>query len=238
MLTGIVFDWTGTLVTPSSTVEPAFASVAELLAQRLGAGGSADAHRRAFTAAMDRASQGNETPHIERLWADALDWLGVPASRDDVVAVARRFAEVVARGERVYDDARALLPALRYHGFRVGIVANTPFEGRDLHERLRRAGLGGYVDAVLSSADLGFGKPDRRAFEAVMRAMGVEPWEALYVGVEEEFVRGARGALMRAVRLVRNDRARERAGLLEVERLSALAPFLFGSEEEGADTLL
>ena len=238
MLSSIVFEWTGVLVSPSTSVESGFRSVAELLSQRLGAHIREEECRRAFTAAMDRSTEQGDPPRIEQVWADALDWLGVGGTVDDVAAVARRFAKTVAAGERVYDDARALLPALRYHGLQVGVLTNSPFGGRELRERLREAGLAGYVDVVLSSADLGVAKPDRRAFEAALRAMDVAPWEALYVGVEENFVRGARAALLRAVRVVRNDRARERAGFLEIERLGALAPLLFGGEGEVADTLL
>jgi putative hydrolase of the HAD superfamily len=76
-----------------------------------------------------------------------------------------------------------------------------------LGEWLDRAGIGGLVDGVVSSAVVGVAKPAPAVFEAGLELAGCSAGEALLVGDSvENDVAGARAAGIRAV-LVRREGA-------------------------------
>ncbi len=87
------------------------------------------------------------------------------------------------------------LEELRGRGFRLGVVSNA--DGR-VDALLGDVGLRGWFDVVLDSAVVGIEKPDPEIFRRAAAALGVDPWEAAYVGdVYEIDVVGARAAGMR-----------------------------------------
>jgi putative hydrolase of the HAD superfamily len=70
----------------------------------------------------------------------------------------------------------------------------------DIRAALRRVGLDGWFEFVLSSADLGVAKPDPAFFAIVLRACGCAPEQAVMVGdTFEKDVTGAKAVGMRAV---------------------------------------
>jgi putative hydrolase of the HAD superfamily len=100
-----------------------------------------------------------------------------------------------------YDDAAPALRELRERGFRLVVASNWDCS---LPEVLARAGLGRFVDAVVSSATAGAVKPDPLLFRAALDAAGCGPDEAVHVGDSpENDVAGARAAGLRAVLLDR-----------------------------------
>jgi putative hydrolase of the HAD superfamily len=80
---------------------------------------------------------------------------------------------------QVDSSAVAALQALRASGFRIGVLAN---DDGGLDAALRYGGLDGLVDVSLSTADIGFEKPDARAFEAILKALDVRKQESIYIG--------------------------------------------------------
>jgi putative hydrolase of the HAD superfamily len=66
-----------------------------------------------------------------------------------------------------------------------------------LPETLGRAGLDGFFAAVVSSADAGAPKPDRRPFLLALERLGVEPGRALHCGDEPADEEGAAAAGLR-----------------------------------------
>jgi putative hydrolase of the HAD superfamily len=67
--------------------------------------------------------------------------------------------------------------------YKLGIITNT-VTSREEHVRiaLRRVRLEQYFDIILTSVDVGFKKPDERIFLAALKAMNVQPEEAIMVG--------------------------------------------------------
>lgn len=90
--------------------------------------------------------------------------------------------------------ARSLVRALRASGRRVVILTN--FSGDDTsfqHHKIDRLGIRDEVDAVVVSGDVGFHKPDPRAFQAALAAVGGQPGAAAMVG--DNLVADIEGAL-------------------------------------------
>ncbi len=79
----------------------------------------------------------------------------------------------------IYDDVSESLRALKEHGLQLGVVSNWD---SGLESLLRDLRLLPYFDVVVSSADVGYRKPDPVIFQLALEQLGVEASEALHVG--------------------------------------------------------
>lgn len=227
---GVLFDWGGTLVRDDTIrlVEPCDA-VAAYARETFALDVDAPALERAMHAVMPEYVPGETIipPHISALLGSAFTWLGLAVDAQQVEVCSQRFYDADAAGQRLYDDARALLASLRLRGYAVGVVTNTIFPGHLLRTNLSRLGIAGYIDSLVTSVDVGFGKPHPAPYQRALAELKLTPHEAIFVGDREETdVAGARAAGMRAVLLERTSRAHDRSGFLVIERLSALNDIL------------
>jgi putative hydrolase of the HAD superfamily len=121
-----------------------------------------------------------------------------------------------------FGDVAGTLGAMRARGWGVVVVSNWD---QSLGSVLVRVGLGALLDGVVTSAEVGAGKPDPRIFKAALELAGVSADEALHVGDSlEEDVAGAHAAGIEVVWLNR-DRADPRppaAGVVEIAGLDEL----------------
>ena len=174
----------------------------------------------------DRAHLELATPQawwdvVEALLFRACRTLGIEESK------ARRYARetheryIDVAGFRLFDDVVPVLTNLQRAGWRHIILSNHVPELRDLVEGLE---LNALVDDVLSSAIMGYEKPNPRAFELGRAAAG-DPDELWMIGDNPEAdVRGAEAVGIPAV-LVRtqSDLAQR-----QVSNLFELESFLLG----------
>ena len=230
---GVLFDWGGTIVRDDAVRFTApSAAVASYAQKRLELALQPADIERAIQAVLPdyRPGETETAPHLSCVLGQAFTWLGVEAGASDVDSCSRLFFEEATAGLEVYDDARALLASLRYRGFSIGVVTNAIFPAALFAPRVSQLGLAGYLDTFVSSADLGRAKPNPEPFRKALTDLRLEPEEALFVGdtVETDIV-GAQAAGMRAVLLERSGQARDRAGSLVIERLTALNEFLGAS---------
>lgn len=124
---------------------------------------------------------------------------GAPA---EASALARRYREQYEAAWQPVPGAIALATALKRAGIAFVIVTNNVTSEQVL--KLDRCGLRPYVDALITSEDVGVTKPGARIFEAALAAAGVTSAEAVMLGDSWlTDVAGAQAAGMRAVWLNR-----------------------------------
>jgi putative hydrolase of the HAD superfamily len=130
-----------------------------------------------------------EADEFERRWrdgyrasqtgplADAYRALGLP---DEHVAehVAARHA-FARRSLRLREGARDVLARLRERGVRIGLITVCSEEVPAAWPETELAGL---FDAETFSSDCGLMKPEPEIYLRTLRALGVEPADALFVG--------------------------------------------------------
>jgi len=156
---------------------------------------------------------------VERLIADALAGAGV--RRGDCRALARevrtRFVDP-SIGWRLFDDAVPALTTMAEFGWTNAIVSNHVPE---LPELVAGVGLDAHVDAIFTSALVGFDKPNPAFFERVAEAYG-KPREVWMVGDNPAAdVAGAEAVGFHAI-LVRtrpNGVRHHAAGLMDAARI-------------------
>jgi HAD superfamily hydrolase (TIGR01509 family) len=102
----------------------------------------------------------------------------------------------------LYDDVGEVLRVLHASGLKMGLITNSH---RCLSSFQRHFELEGLFDVTLSSLDHGYMKPHPSIFEAALKAVQVEPAEAVMVGDSiSHDVEGARRLGMRAVLVSRS----------------------------------
>ncbi|MCY3623332.1 MAG: HAD-IA family hydrolase [Gammaproteobacteria bacterium] len=111
----------------------------------------------------------------------ALSSLGVASPEPALVdAMARRYTGLREEAVTPFRGALAALERLRGSGVRLALLTNGSTETQ--WGKIRRFGLTGFFDHIQVEGDLGFGKPDARAFRYALAALDVESDEAWMVG--------------------------------------------------------
>lgn len=80
--------------------------------------------------------------------------------------------------EKLYHESREVLKTL-YGRYKLGIIAN---QSAGTEERLVSLGIREYFDVIISSAEEGVSKPDKRIFELAFQRAGCTAAEACMVG--------------------------------------------------------
>jgi putative hydrolase of the HAD superfamily len=126
---------------------------------------------------------------------------GAPVDDPQAAAAGQRFRELYQGLRRPVSGARELLAAVRAHA-RVAIVSN------NLHaeqwDKLRHLGCADLIDALVTSEETGYVKPDPRIFAAALAAGDATPAQAVMLGDAWEIdIVGAQAAGIRPVWLNR-----------------------------------
>lgn len=215
----ILFDWTGTIA------EPAPGHFVERVADVLGAVSGVAIDPQDASRALRRHLMSMPPGGFDQSFQAILDDLG--AGHVDAGLAAQAFVEAEFRGQRVYDDARAILASLRFRGFRTAIVSNLFIPGDLVRPALGNLGLANYFDVVVTSADTGLPKPDPSVFREALAALRLDSNEALVAGDSPETdIAGANAAGIPVVLVDRHGRYPGFNGAPVVESLAGLHSFL------------
>jgi HAD superfamily hydrolase (TIGR01662 family) len=94
----------------------------------------------------------------------------------------------------------ATLEHLRESGYRMGLVSNLSLRADLMRADLDRMGLRRYLDATVSSSEVGVRKPNLRIFQEALGRLEAEPGVTVFVGDRlYDDVSGAQAAGMRAI---------------------------------------
>jgi putative hydrolase of the HAD superfamily len=215
----VLFDALGTLV----HLEPPWPLLAGALESRHGIEISEDEAREAMRAEIayyiEHHVEGSDPASLADLRARCAGVL-----REALPDVARRLSEdelteVLLDSLRFvpFPDAATALGTLRAAGIRTAVVSNWDCSLRSV---LAELGLGGLLDAVVTSAQTGSRKPDPAIFEVALAAIQCPPERAIYVGDSPAVdIAGGRAAGVRSILI---DRAVPASDTGDVERVFTL----------------
>lgn len=97
-----------------------------------------------------------------------------------------------------FPHAIETLIKLKSAGFRLAIISN--IDNEIIEPVLRRLGIFDIFELIVTSEELGYGKPNRKIFETTLRRLNVLPNDTIYVGDSLiNDVQGAREAGMEAI---------------------------------------
>jgi len=119
-----------------------------------------------------------------------------------------------------YPDAAPALGVVRSQGLRAAVVSNWDCS---LGSVLDQLGLGGLLNAVVTSAQTGTAKPDRAIFDAALQEVRCSAENAVFVGDSPETdIAGARSAGLRAVLVDRSASIDDAGGIETIASLEGL----------------
>ena len=107
-----------------------------------------------------------------------------------VDAIARRYSTLRDAAISLFPMALSVLGRLREHGVKLGLLTNGSTDKQ--WAKIRQFALARFFDHIQVEGDVGFGKPDLRAFRRALAALDVAPDEAWMVG--DNLVWDIRGA--------------------------------------------
>jgi HAD superfamily hydrolase (TIGR01509 family) len=171
------------------------------------------------------------------LFEQALSALGLEVPREMVQQIHELEYRAIVSVRTVPPENLETLAALRARGLKLGLVSNAHFLPALMLEDFERLGLAQYMDAIVTSSQLGVRKPHPAIFERVLAELGVSPGEALFVGDKvREDVQGPKALGMRAV-LTHQFRQEDFDGPgstpdLVIGSLPELVPYIDGLAEE------
>lgn len=203
----VLFDATGTLIELQESVGETYARVARAHGVDLPAWRIEDAWRRVVASAEPRCfpdASAEEVPGLERAWWH--DVVRATFRATDQTAVFPDFEAFFgelfdgyagAEAWRLRPQAETALAELAGLGLHLGVVSDFDFR---LTELLESLGIARFFEVTTVAGSVGATKPDPRLFEAALRAMGVSPSEAVYVGDDpDRDLAGAVGAGLAAL---------------------------------------
>ena len=105
----------------------------------------------------------------------------------------------------LFSDTVPLMKALRAKNIEAVILTNGPSDGQ--RAKFKTLGLSRYIQRIYIGGEIGFSKPNRKAFEYVLRDLGVPASDVLMVGdTIENDINGAEQAGIRAVLIDRENK--------------------------------
>ncbi|HET6873630.1 MAG TPA: HAD family hydrolase [Acidimicrobiales bacterium] len=200
----VIFDWGGTL---SMWAHVDIEDMWRLAARHIDPAREEEVLRRLIEVeerSWRRTRTDRRSTRLADLLKEASDELGTDVAGAVLEEAAGHHLDFWTPHIRHHPEAVPALTELRGAGYRIGLLSNTHWP-RHFHEHfLERDGLAELIDVRCYTSDMEFVKPDRRAFEEVLGALGVTT--AVFVGDRRyDDVWGAQQAGLKAV-WVRNDR--------------------------------
>ncbi len=142
-------------------------------------------------------------PQLGPILREVMAAWGVPAAALSDGLVDQAMAAYVAPVQAFVaplEGARETLIAVRQKGLQTGLISNTVWPGRFHQQDLARWGLAEYLECTFFSADVAAWKPAPAIFQMALRALGLQPEEAAYVGDHPYFdVYGAQQAGLKGI---------------------------------------
>lgn len=180
-----------------------------------------------------RAEQEAFRLELMRIWLEAA---GLPHDPETVADLRHRYiSEFDERPYhehyRLFEDVMPTLRRLRRAGLKTALISNADDDVTVVAVHFDFALL---MDLLVTSAFVGYEKPDPRTFLAALNPLGVDPERTLHIGDQPKSdVVGARGVGMNAVLLDRYHRQRQ-TDVPTVNSLTELADKVLAGQPEHA----
>ncbi len=144
----------------------------------------------------------------EQIFTDILTTWAVPAVEQQLPAALAAFFTFFQQRLIAYPESAAVLTMLRAKDVTLGALTDVPYgmPRTFVENDLRLSGLAPFLDAVLTSVDVGERKPATTGFHALAAALKVPITALWYIGNEEKDIVGARAAGATAVLIDRENR--------------------------------
>ncbi|WP_157800152.1 HAD family hydrolase [Sporolactobacillus pectinivorans] len=134
----------------------------------------------------------------------------------------KTFYSYFHRTSQLYDDTIYTLEALKKQGVKIGILTDVPY-GMDRDYVLSDIEVfKDYIDVLLTSADVGFRKPNKQGYLDLLSKLGVSANNLVFVGDEQKDIKGANSIGTYSVLINRTNAKKEYGQRKEINSLKEL----------------
>jgi len=126
-----------------------------------------------------------------------------------IQAAKRTFYEFFQRDAIIYDDVEILLEFCRKNEIKCAVYTDIAYGMDDEFSLQDISQIKDYIDLKLTSANVGFRKPNKTGFEIMLKEFNCKSEEMLYVGDEEKDIIGSQSIGMKAVLINRTNNIKE-----------------------------
>jgi FMN phosphatase YigB (HAD superfamily) len=165
--------------------------------------GLAPAESLAALRAALRADDQSPVQNTQAVLRGALQALGVDSADDDVDAIRRALCAPAVPDVALFPGARELLETIHGLSLRCVVLSNVQVRGAAEYWRdFNDLDLAHLIDAIVTSLEVGFRKPNLAMFGAGLQSAGCAPDECLMIGDSEvKDIQPAVGIGMHAIRV-------------------------------------
>jgi putative hydrolase of the HAD superfamily len=110
-------------------------------------------------------------------WRKILEELGVSNKYDELI----KFIQGIPI--EIDEQVLGLVDQLKTNGYKVGLLSNNTIAAA---EKFKETGLANHFDVVVVSAEIGFSKPDPKAFQIFAERLGVKVGELIFIDDTEK----------------------------------------------------
>ena len=134
----------------------------------------------------------------ELIWKHVLNDLDQEQCFEDLLQFIARFNNE----KKINSDMIELASDLRSRGYKVGLLSNN---SREKADAMRLQKINTYFDAFCVSAEIGYSKPEKQAFEYLTGQLGVALNELIFIDDEPTSLKNSRRDGYAAIRFIGYD---------------------------------
>lgn len=166
-------------------------------------------------------------PSVGEIMHQILIDLNVAAEKVDMRAFLEQYNWGVFPGVVPYEDTHEVLEELRRRDYKIGLVTNSIFPMWMRDVELEEYDILQYLDARITSGDVGYLKPHPEIYERILEMLEVRPEQAVFVGDRpENDIAGANEAGLTSVLIAPPHLERELNGVVPDYTISSLSDLL------------
>lgn len=109
----------------------------------------------------------------EQYWPIILKELGKQEKYDEIMGFLKN-----RKHSQINKSIVKLIIKLKKSGHKLGLLSNTTLQGA---EKIRESEVAKHFDVIVTSAEIGHMKPDKKAFQTLIDKLGVEPTELIFI---------------------------------------------------------
>ena len=109
-----------------------------------------------------------------------------PDQIEELTVLAKQKGKDVLVGRKPFEGVFQTLAELKEMGIKLAVLSDTESTAEKVHNGLDALGIDRYFDAVITSFDIGYVKPQPEAFEAPLQPLGMEKDQAVFVGHDQD----------------------------------------------------
>ncbi|MCH5261749.1 MAG: HAD-IA family hydrolase [Lachnospiraceae bacterium] len=207
MIKGFIFDLDNTLIDDDKGWEKALRQTCEYISGNYNIGHTKEEIYKAYKKISDY-EWNNYSSYLadfisrqekrEYVWRKTLEYMDCYSNESQVKDITEAFSEFRENNVIAYDYAQQLLEKIE----QMGLKAIVCTDGEETLQKMKcsRANMDRLIDKIISAADLGCPKPEKKVFDKCVEYLGIDADTLMYIGDDEvKDIMGAHNAGMQAM---------------------------------------